>query len=35
MQYDAATHQLRWDGLAPVSADMKFSDAGAALFEIR
>lgn len=35
MQYDAATRQLRWDGLAPVTADMKFSDAGAALFEIR
>jgi hypothetical protein len=35
MQYDAANRQLRWDGLAPVSAEMKFSDAGAALFEIR
>jgi hypothetical protein len=35
MQYDAGTRQLRWDGLAPVNADMKFTDAGAALFEIR
>lgn len=35
IQYDPGTQQLRWDGLAPVGADMKFSDAGAALFEIR
>jgi hypothetical protein len=35
MQYDPGSRQLRWDGQAPVGADMKFSDAGAALFEIR
>ena len=35
IQYDAAAHLLRWDGLKPVAAELKFADAGAALFEIQ
>ena len=35
VQYDAGSRQLRWDGLAPVTADLKLTDSGAALFEIR
>jgi protein-S-isoprenylcysteine O-methyltransferase Ste14 len=35
IQYDAAAKQLRWDGLAPVAAEIRLTDAGAALFEIQ
>jgi hypothetical protein len=35
VQYDAAEKHLRWDGLAPVSAELVLVDAGAALFRIR
>lgn len=35
VQYDAAEHRLRWDGHAPVDAELLIGDAGAALFEIR
>ncbi len=35
IQYDAAAHLLRWDGLKPVAAELRFADAGAALFEIQ
>jgi hypothetical protein len=35
VQYDAADQRLRWDGYAPVSADLVITDSGAALFHIR
>ena len=35
VQYDAGTRQLRWDGQAPITADVKLVDAGAALFQVR
>jgi hypothetical protein len=35
IQYDASARQLRWDGLAPVTAELRLTDAGAALFEIQ
>ena len=35
IQYDAAQQLLRWDGLAPVAAELVLLDAGAALFRIR
>lgn len=35
VQYDAAQQHLRWDGAAPVSAELLLIDAGAALFRIR
>lgn len=35
VQYDASTRQLRWDGQSPLSAELRFTDAGAALFEIQ
>jgi hypothetical protein len=34
VQYDAAQQNLRWDGLAPVKAELVLVDAGAALFRI-
>jgi hypothetical protein len=35
VQYDAAQQRLRWDGLAPVEAELVLADAGSALFRIR
>jgi hypothetical protein len=35
IEYDAAARKLRWDGGAPVSADLLLSGPGAALFRIR
>lgn len=35
VQYDAAQQRLRWDGAAPVSAELLLVDSGAALFRIR
>ena len=35
VQYDPAQQRLRWDGSAPVTADLLLADAGAALFRIR
>jgi hypothetical protein len=35
VEYDAAQQRLRWDGLAPVAAELVLIDAGAALFRIR
>ncbi len=35
VQYDAGGGRLRWDGGAPLSADLVVSDAGSALFRIR
>lgn len=34
VQYDAAQQSLRWDGLAPVKAELVLVDTGAALFRI-
>lgn len=34
VEYNAALGRLRWDGLAPVSAELMFVDSGAALFRI-
>ena len=34
VQYDAAQQRLRWDGNAPVAAELLFADAGAAMFRI-
>jgi hypothetical protein len=35
VQYDASERRLRWDGNAPVDADLLITDTGAALFHIR
>ena len=35
VQYDAAQQSLRWDGLAPVGAELVLVEAGSALFRIR
>ena len=35
VQYEAAERRLRWDGYAPVDADLIITDAGAAMFQIR
>jgi len=35
VQYDPAQQRLRWDGSAPITADLLLADAGAALFRIR
>jgi hypothetical protein len=35
VQYDAAQQRLRWEGGAPVSAELLLADAGAAVFRIR
>jgi len=35
VQYDASERRLRWDGNAPVDADLVVTGAGAALFHIR
>jgi hypothetical protein len=35
VQYDPGQQRLRWDGGAPVAAELLFADAGAALFRIR
>ena len=35
IQYDPAQQQLRWDGLTPVPAELKMTDAGAAVFRIK
>jgi hypothetical protein len=34
VQYDAAQQRLRWDGGAPVAAELMLTDAGAAMFRI-
>ena len=35
IQYDAAQGKLRWDNREPVSAELKLSGRGAALFLVR
>ena len=35
VEYDAATHHLRWDGGATVAAELKLLDHGGALFEVQ
>jgi hypothetical protein len=35
VQYDPAQQRLRWDGSAPITADLLLADSGAALFRIR
>jgi hypothetical protein len=35
VQYDAAEQRLRWEGGAPIRAELLFADAGAAMFRIR
>jgi hypothetical protein len=35
VQYDAAQQRLRWDGGAPLGAELLLADAGAAVFRIR
>ncbi len=35
VQYDAAQERLRWDGGAPLAAELLLADAGAAMFRIR
>jgi hypothetical protein len=35
VQYDPGAERLRWDGGAPLSADLLLSEAGSALFRIR
>ena len=35
IQYDASVNKLRWDGHAPLAAELRLSRPGAALFEIR
>jgi hypothetical protein len=35
VQFDAAQGKLRWNNLAPVSAELKLSGRGAALFQVR
>ena len=35
VQYDPASQRLRWDGNAPIPAELVFSDGGAAMFRIQ
>jgi hypothetical protein len=35
VQYDADQQRLRWDGGAPLAAELVLADAGAAMFRIR
>jgi len=35
VQYDASRQRLRWDGSAPIDAELLLADTGAALFQIR
>jgi len=35
VQYDPSRQRLRWDGSAPIDAELLLADTGGALFQIR